>query len=112
MQNALGDSDIDSPFTGCFVGGLTKEFEDDLVPASRTDTWGSDEVRQIDVRIIRAIRPLHQHRMIDRQEERKVVQAIANADRLDLFGWILSMTLSSIAAEQDFCGSSFVVIAS
>lgn len=92
------------------MGGLTKEFENDLVPAGRTDTRGSDEVRQIDVRIIRAIRPLHQHRMVDRQEERKIVQAVANADRLDLFRELLPMLLSSIAAEQEFCGSAFVVI--
>ncbi len=92
------------------MGGLTKEFENDLVPAGRTDTRGSDEVRQIDVRIIRAIRPFHQHRMIDGQEERKIVQAVANADRLDLFRELLFMLLSSIAAEQEFCGSAFIVI--
>ena len=92
------------------MGGLTKEFKDNLVPAGRTDTRGSDEIRQIDVRIIRAIRPFHQHRMINGQEERKIVQAIANADRLDLFGEMLSMLLSSIATEQEFCGSAFVVI--
>ena len=71
------------------MGGLTKELEDDPVPADRTDPWGSDEVWEIDVRIIRAIGSLHQYRMIDRQEERKVIEAIANTDRLNILGRVL-----------------------
>ena len=72
-----------------------------MIPSDRSDTRSVNQLRDVDLVIVRSVRFLHQHRMVYRQQEGQVVQTVPNSYRFNILLLSVQIPLPFVA------GSSF-----
>ena len=82
-----------------FVGSLIEKSQDRGIPSDRSDAWGTDQLREMNVGIEGPVGFLNEDRMIDDSQEWCVVDTVSDADTLDTVGLIPQPLLSPIATQ-------------
>ncbi len=65
---------------------LAQQSEDGFVPTGWPDAGSSNKIREHHIRIIGAVRPLHENRLIDRLKHRKIIETVTKTDGLQRGG--------------------------
>ena len=80
-----------------------------MIPSHGSDAGSVNQSRDVDLVIVRSIRFLHQHRMIHREQERQIVQAVTDSHRFHRAPLPFKIPLTSVAVEKFQGGLSLII---
>jgi hypothetical protein len=89
---------------------LLEQTQHCIIPACGPHASRTDEPREADVRVKGAVRPLDENGMINDRQQRDIVDVVADSDTFHRTGLKFQPLLALIAAHQDLCGLSFVIV--
>jgi len=97
-QSSRPKSRADDPSL-ILVRSLIEKSQDRGIPSDRSDAWGPDQLREMNVGIEGPVGFLNEDGMIDDSQQRCVVDTVFDADTLDTVGLIPQPLLSPIATQ-------------
>ena len=85
---------------------LPKKRKNRVIPPHRTNAIRAEQVREVHPRVVRTIRLSDEDRAVDCREHRKIVLAIAKADRLKGVGCVA--IVATVALDQVPTGPALI----